>query len=280
LCFDSLPTGIEFVGMTDYISESFHNLFTGQLEAISYSNSSGQSHHPSLECSMADHPEGTSKASMMETLPRTSPMMELGRETKPHRTCGWSSYGSSKRSLRRHAFSWSRNMPNSSTRSDAAKAVGAHAPTPAMSTEGFSKTTREPHSSPGQARTSLTQRFYSKDSQNLRRPRRVTRTTSCGRSLSERCDNRKRARCLSDVGPMPASTLLRCGMSRMFPSTKPHARERVPHLPPFKDASAPTATRASPSMPISVGMKTSRWWQAEGITLTAADATTALRTLA
>jgi hypothetical protein len=42
------------MGMTDYVSESFHDLFTGESEAISDSNSSGGSHHPSSECFVAD----------------------------------------------------------------------------------------------------------------------------------------------------------------------------------------------------------------------------------
>jgi hypothetical protein len=29
----------------------------------------------------------------------------------------------------------------------------------------------------------------------------------------------------------------------MCPSTKPHAREKVPRMPPFEDASVPTVTR-------------------------------------
>jgi hypothetical protein len=46
LHFDSLPTDIEFMGMTDYISESFHDLLAGESKVISDSNSSGGSHHP------------------------------------------------------------------------------------------------------------------------------------------------------------------------------------------------------------------------------------------
>jgi hypothetical protein len=48
----------EFMGMMDYVLESFHDLLTGELEAISDSDSSGGSHHPSLECFMADHSKG------------------------------------------------------------------------------------------------------------------------------------------------------------------------------------------------------------------------------
>lgn len=48
----------EFVGMTDYISESFYNLLAEDYEAISNSGSSRGSHHPSRECFMADTPDG------------------------------------------------------------------------------------------------------------------------------------------------------------------------------------------------------------------------------
>jgi hypothetical protein len=41
LCFDLLLTDSEFVGMMDYILESFHDLLVGELEAIANSNSSG-----------------------------------------------------------------------------------------------------------------------------------------------------------------------------------------------------------------------------------------------
>jgi hypothetical protein len=56
LCFDSLPPDTEFMGMMDYISESFHDLLAGESEAIFDSNYSGGRHHPSRECFMADPP--------------------------------------------------------------------------------------------------------------------------------------------------------------------------------------------------------------------------------
>jgi hypothetical protein len=52
------PPDDEFVGITDYISESFHDILVGESEKVSDSNSSMGSHHPSLECFMADSPEG------------------------------------------------------------------------------------------------------------------------------------------------------------------------------------------------------------------------------
>ena len=41
------PTNDEFVGMTEYIAESFHDLLAGDSESLSGSNSSRGSHHPS-----------------------------------------------------------------------------------------------------------------------------------------------------------------------------------------------------------------------------------------
>ena len=48
----------EFVGMTKYAAESFHNLLVEETESPSVSNSSRGSHHPSRECFMAGTPEG------------------------------------------------------------------------------------------------------------------------------------------------------------------------------------------------------------------------------
>jgi hypothetical protein len=57
--FGSSPTHGEFMGMMDYISESFHDLLPRESEAISDSGSSGGSHQPSRECFMARVPEGS-----------------------------------------------------------------------------------------------------------------------------------------------------------------------------------------------------------------------------
>ena len=48
----------EFVGMTEYIMESFHDLLAGESESPSNSDSSRGSHHPSRECFMVGTPEG------------------------------------------------------------------------------------------------------------------------------------------------------------------------------------------------------------------------------
>ena len=48
----------EFVGMTEYVMESFHDLLTGESGSPSDSDSSKGSHHPSHECFMAGTPDG------------------------------------------------------------------------------------------------------------------------------------------------------------------------------------------------------------------------------
>jgi hypothetical protein len=62
LCLGSPPTDDEFVGMTDYVLESFHDLLGGESETISNSDSSKGSHNPSQECFMADSPKGRVKS--------------------------------------------------------------------------------------------------------------------------------------------------------------------------------------------------------------------------
>ena len=56
------PANDEFVGMTEYVTESFHDLLVGDLESPSNSDSSRGSHHPSRECFMAGTPEGRVKS--------------------------------------------------------------------------------------------------------------------------------------------------------------------------------------------------------------------------
>ena len=52
------PMNDEFIGMTEYVMESFHDLLVEETESPSASNSSRGSHHPSHECFMAGTPEG------------------------------------------------------------------------------------------------------------------------------------------------------------------------------------------------------------------------------
>ena len=52
------PMNDEFVGMIEYVMESFHDLLTEESESPSGSDSSRGSHHPSRECFMAGIPKG------------------------------------------------------------------------------------------------------------------------------------------------------------------------------------------------------------------------------
>ena len=52
------PTNDEFVGMTEYVMESFHNLLVGDSESLSSFDSSRGSHHPSWECFLVGTSEG------------------------------------------------------------------------------------------------------------------------------------------------------------------------------------------------------------------------------
>ena len=56
------PTNDEFVGMTEYVTESFHDLCVGESESPSSSDSSRGSHHPSHECFMVGTPKGHVKS--------------------------------------------------------------------------------------------------------------------------------------------------------------------------------------------------------------------------
>jgi hypothetical protein len=44
----------EFVGVMDYVAESFHDLLAGDSEEVSDFGSSRGSHHPSCECFMVN----------------------------------------------------------------------------------------------------------------------------------------------------------------------------------------------------------------------------------
>ena len=52
------PASNEFMGMTEYVMESFHNLLMGESESPFDSDSNRRSHHPSRECFMIGIPEG------------------------------------------------------------------------------------------------------------------------------------------------------------------------------------------------------------------------------
>ena len=54
----SSPANDGFMGMTEYVTESFHKLLVGESESPSSSDSSRGSHHPSRECFMIGTSEG------------------------------------------------------------------------------------------------------------------------------------------------------------------------------------------------------------------------------
>ena len=54
----SSPMNDEFVGMTEYVAKSFHDLLAGESKSPSSSDSNRRSHHPSHECFMVGTLEG------------------------------------------------------------------------------------------------------------------------------------------------------------------------------------------------------------------------------
>ena len=52
------PINDEFVGMTEYVTQSFHDLLMEELESPSDSDSSRGSHNRSGECFMVGTPDG------------------------------------------------------------------------------------------------------------------------------------------------------------------------------------------------------------------------------
>ena len=86
------PTNDEFMGMTEYVMESFHDLLTRESESPSSSDSSRGSHHPSHECFMMGTPEGHVESIYeKEATPMNDLDDEVEGETGPHPTDGWSS---------------------------------------------------------------------------------------------------------------------------------------------------------------------------------------------
>ena len=73
------PANDEFVGMAEYVAESFHDLLPGELESSSGSDSSMGSHHPSHECFMTGTPEGHIESIHKE---EDTPMNDLDDEVE------------------------------------------------------------------------------------------------------------------------------------------------------------------------------------------------------
>ena len=88
-CMHPSPMNDEFVGMTEYVVESFHDLLTGESESPSDSNSSRGSHHPSREYFMAGTPEGYIKSIHEGGATPTDDLDdEVEGDAGPHLTCG------------------------------------------------------------------------------------------------------------------------------------------------------------------------------------------------
>ena len=86
------PTNNEFIGMTEYVVESFHDLLIGESESPSDSDSSRGSYHPSHECFVAGTLEGHVKSIHEgEATPMNNLNDEVERGVGAHLACGWSS---------------------------------------------------------------------------------------------------------------------------------------------------------------------------------------------
>ena len=83
------PANDEFMGMTEYIMESFHDLLVGDLESPSNSDSSRGSHHPSRECFMVGTPEGYVESIHKGGLPQQTTSTTRSRGMQgPYLACG------------------------------------------------------------------------------------------------------------------------------------------------------------------------------------------------
>ena len=86
------PANDEFVGMTEYVAEFFHDLLTGESESPSDSDSSRGSHHFSRECFMAGTPEGyVESIHEGEATPTNDLDDEVERDAGAPPRLGWSS---------------------------------------------------------------------------------------------------------------------------------------------------------------------------------------------
>jgi hypothetical protein len=78
----------EFMGMADYLMESFHDLLAGDSETIFNSNSRRGSHHPSHKCFMADTSKGhVESIHEREVTPRLTSTMMLKEMQESRLAC-------------------------------------------------------------------------------------------------------------------------------------------------------------------------------------------------
>ena len=88
-CTPPTPANDKFVGISEYVTESFHDLLMEETGSPSTSNSSRGSDHPSHECFMAGTPEG-----YVESIHKgeATPTNDLDDEVEgiqgPHLACG------------------------------------------------------------------------------------------------------------------------------------------------------------------------------------------------
>ena len=87
----SSPMNDEFMGMTEYVMESFHNLPMEETESHSTSDSSRGSHHASRECFMVGTPEEHVESIHEEATQTNDLNDEVDGEIGAHPACGWSS---------------------------------------------------------------------------------------------------------------------------------------------------------------------------------------------
>ena len=82
----------EFVEMTEYIAKSFHDLFVGDSESLSDTNSSRGAITPRENVLWLVPPRDASKASTREWLPHQMTSMTRSRKMQgPFLACGWNS---------------------------------------------------------------------------------------------------------------------------------------------------------------------------------------------
>ena len=83
------PANDEFMGMTEYVVESFHDLIAGESGPPSDSNSSRESHHPAHECFMAGTPKGyVESIHEGEATPTNGFDDKVEGDAGPHLACG------------------------------------------------------------------------------------------------------------------------------------------------------------------------------------------------
>ena len=88
----SSPMNDEFLGMTEYVVESFHDLLVGESESPSSFDSCRGSHHPSHECFMVGTPEAhVESIHEEEATPMNNLNDKVGGMQGPCLACGWSS---------------------------------------------------------------------------------------------------------------------------------------------------------------------------------------------